>query len=81
MSWGKKLREKRYLGKNVTGKKVTGRNVSGENGVPPQFLMNMIYLGNMKKLMALIISTQIQEKITFISKTIQSILKGNQAHI
>ena len=35
MSWGKKLREKRYLGKNVTGRKVTGRNVSGENGVPP----------------------------------------------
>ena len=35
MSWGEKLREKRYIGKNVTGRKVTGRNVSGRNGVPP----------------------------------------------
>ena len=35
MSWGKRLREKCYLGKNVTGRKVTGRNVSGRNGVPP----------------------------------------------
>ena len=35
MSWGEKLREKRYIGKNVTGRNVTGRNVSGRNGVPP----------------------------------------------
>ena len=36
MSWGEKLREKRYIGKNVTGRNVTGRNVSGRNGVPPK---------------------------------------------
>ena len=36
MSWGEKLREKRYIGKNVTGRNVTGRNVSGRNGVPPR---------------------------------------------
>ena len=35
MSWGEKLREKCYIGRNVTGRKVTGRNVSGRNGVPP----------------------------------------------
>ena len=35
MSWGEKLREKCYIGRNVTGRNVTGRNVSGRNGVLP----------------------------------------------
>ena len=42
MSWGEKLREKRYIGKNVTGRNVTGRNVSGRNGVPPVLIFHIV---------------------------------------
>ena len=43
MSWGEKLREKCYIGKNVTGRNVTGRNESGRNGVLPVFCLDMSF--------------------------------------